>query len=75
MASKNACVSAHDALQYTHRNTQPGVIMYQSAIYVFSNALCMEYGFTMFSRYFKTRAEAEAYQSQAGHKFFRIVEF
>lgn len=24
MANKNACVSAHYALQYTHRNTQPG---------------------------------------------------
>ena len=49
--------------------------MYQSAIYVFRDEACMEYGFTMLSRYFKTRAEADAYAKECGHKFFRIVDF
>ena len=47
--------------------------MYKAAVYVFSDAHCMELGFTMMSRYFKTVEEATHYA--AGFKFARVVEF
>ncbi len=47
--------------------------MNKAAVYVFSDAQCMEFGFTMMFRYFKTLEEATAYA--AGFNFARVVEF
>jgi hypothetical protein len=47
--------------------------MNKAAVYVFRDAQCMEFGFTMMSRYFKTLQEANAYA--AGFKFARVVDF
>lgn len=52
---------------------QPENSMYKAAVYVFSDAQCMEFGFTMMSRYFKTLEEANHYA--AGFTFARVVEF
>ena len=52
---------------------QPESSMYKAAVYVFRDAQCMEFGFTMMSRYFKTLYEASAYA--AGFKFAQVVEF
>ena len=49
--------------------------MNRAAIYVFRDAQCKQHGFTMFSRHFKTKSEADAYAKEAGHKFFTVVDF
>ena len=49
--------------------------MNRAAIYVFRDAQCKQYGFTMLSRYFKTKDEADAYAKEVGHKFFTVVDF
>jgi hypothetical protein len=54
---------------------QPERQMNRAAIYVFRDAQCKLHGFTMFSHHFKTKSEADAYAMDAGHKFFKVVDF
>jgi hypothetical protein len=49
--------------------------MNRAAVYVFRDAVCKEYGFTMFSRHFENKVDADAYAKAAGHRFFRVVDF
>jgi len=56
---------------------QPEMNMNRAAIYVFRDEQCKQHGFAMFSRFFKTKDEADAYAyaNEAGHKFFTVVDF
>jgi hypothetical protein len=45
----------------TVSTSQPERHMNKVAVYVFNNAQCMEFGFTMLSRYFESMEEAAAY--------------
>ena len=50
---------------------QPESGMNKAAVYVFSDAQCMKFGFTLMSRYFKTIEEANEYAK--GFKFAEVV--
>jgi hypothetical protein len=52
---------------------QPEDIMNKAAVYVFRDAQCMKFGFTMLSRYFKTMEEANKYAQ--GFSFAKVVDF